>query len=87
MSDEEFIPVPRRAPEDKRTRAIRLLADAVHQANEMIRRAVDTGLSVELIRVSRYHDGRGNWGDQMIPTVREDKDAPLHDDGAPSSTS
>ncbi len=32
-----------------------------------------TVISVEVIRVSRYHDGRSNWGDQMVPTIREAK--------------
>jgi len=39
--------------------------------NDAIIRAVDAGVSVELVRVSRYHDGRGNWGDQAVPTIRE----------------
>lgn len=54
-----------------RDRAINRLADAVHRMNEAIQRAVSAGVSVELVRVSRYHDGSGNWGDQMIPLVRD----------------
>lgn len=52
-------------------RAIQRVADAVHRTNEAIQRAVQTGISVELVRVSRHHDGNGSWGDQMIPLVRE----------------
>lgn len=51
-------------------RAIQRLADAVHRLNEAVQRAVETGLSIELVRVSRFHDGSGNWGDQMVPLVR-----------------
>ena len=68
----EFRPLPD-TNESDRDRAVRRVADAVHRANEAILRAVDAGVSVELIRVSRYHDGRGNWGDQMVPTIREAK--------------
>jgi hypothetical protein len=66
----EFRPLPD-ANEDERERAIRRVADAVHRMNEAIIRAVDQGVSVELVRVSRHHDGKGNWGDQAIPTIRE----------------
>ncbi|MBV9432338.1 MAG: hypothetical protein JO137_11005 [Hyphomicrobiales bacterium] len=66
----EFRPLPD-VNENERERAIRRVADAVHRMNEAIIRAVDQGVSVELVRVSRYHDGKGNWGDQAIPTVRE----------------
>ena len=68
----EFRPLPNTTESDQE-RAVRRVADAVHRANEAILRAVDAGVSVELIRVSRYHDGRGNWGDQMVPTIREAK--------------
>ncbi|MGR7993930.1 MULTISPECIES: hypothetical protein [unclassified Xanthobacter] len=51
-------------------RAINRVADAVHRVNEAIQRAVAAGVSVELVRVSRHHDGAGAWGDQMIPLVR-----------------
>lgn len=66
----EFKPV---APPDlsDRDRAINRVADAVHRVNEAIQRAVSTGVSVELVRVSRHHDGAGSWGDQMIPLVRD----------------
>lgn len=66
----EFKPVaPPELPE--RDRAINRVADAVHRVNEAIQRAVAAGVSVELVRVSRHHDGAGAWGDQMIPLVRE----------------
>jgi hypothetical protein len=56
---------------DSQTRAIHRVADAVHRLNEAVQRAVIEGVSVELVRVSRYHNGAGAWGDQVVPTVRE----------------
>lgn len=75
----EFKPVVRQdLPE--RDRVINRVADAVHRTNEAIQRAVATGVTVELVRVSRYHDQAGNWGDQMIPLVREQmSSAAAHD--------
>lgn len=70
----EFRPLPD-STDSETERAVRRVADAVHRANDAILRAVDAGISVELIRVSRYHDGRGNWGDQMVPTIREGRQA------------
>ncbi|HWW26577.1 MAG TPA: hypothetical protein VNZ85_11845, partial [Caulobacter sp.] len=44
--------------------------EASHRLNEAVRRATEAGYSVELVRTSRHHDGAGNWGDQIVPTVR-----------------
>ncbi len=74
MPQGEFRPLPDSSDSDAE-RAVRRVADAIHRANDAILRAVDAGVSVELIRVSRYHDGRGNWGDQMVPTIREARPA------------
>lgn len=60
---------------DARTRAIHRVAHAVHHLNEAVQRAVNEGVSVELVRVSRHHSGAGAWGDQIVPTVREDRRA------------
>lgn len=51
-------------------RAINRVAEAVHRLNEAVQRAVAAGVSVELVRVSRHHDGSGNWGDQVVPMIR-----------------
>lgn len=51
-------------------RAVQRLAEAAHRLNEAVRKATEAGYSVELIRASRCHDGVGNWGDQIVPTVR-----------------
>lgn len=69
MSQPEFKVVPKTElpPQE---RAVNRIAEAVHRLNEAIQRAVDTGISIELVRVSRFHDGSGNWGDQMVPLVR-----------------
>ena len=63
---------------DPRDRAIHRVADAVHRLNEAIHRAVNEGVSVELVRVSRHHGGNGSWGDQVVPTIR-DSDRSLED--------
>jgi len=60
---------------DAHTRAIHRVADAVHRLNEAVQRAVSEGVSVELIRVTRHHNGGGAWGDQVVPAVRETRKA------------
>ncbi|MGZ9096851.1 MAG: hypothetical protein ACXW30_00970 [Micavibrio sp.] len=52
--------------------ALRHVSEAVHRINEAVLRAVNTGVSVELVRISRCHDERGNWGDQVISAIRKD---------------
>ncbi len=49
--------------------AIRMLANELHRLNHAVMRAVDAGVSVELVRSARHHGGEGNWGDLMIPVV------------------
>jgi hypothetical protein len=63
---------------DKREveRLIRRVADMVHRLNEQVEATVRAGVTVELIRSSRVHDGTGHWGDQMVPLIR----MPDHDD-------
>jgi hypothetical protein len=56
---------------DTQSRAIHRVAEAVHRMNEAVQRAVAEGVSVELVRVSRHHNGAGAWGDQIVPTIRE----------------
>jgi hypothetical protein len=58
-----------------RDRAVHRVAEAVHRCNEAIQRAVAAGVSIEIVRVSRHHDGAGAWGDQMIPLAREPGEA------------
>lgn len=49
--------------------AIRMLANDLHRLNQSVMRAVDAGVSVELIRSSRHHCGTGNWGDLLVPVI------------------
>ncbi len=48
--------------------AIRMLANDLHRLNQSVMRAVDAGVSVELVRSARHHN-EGNWGDLMIPVI------------------
>lgn len=49
--------------------AIRMVANDLHRLNHAVMKAVDAGVSVELIRSARHHGGDGNWGDLLIPVV------------------
>lgn len=49
--------------------AIRMLANDLHRLNYAVMKAVDAGVSVELIRSARHHGGDGNWGDLLIPVI------------------
>jgi len=48
---------------------IRMLANELHRLNQAVMNAVETGVSVELVRSARHHGGNGNWGDLLIPVV------------------
>ncbi len=48
---------------------VRSVANDLHRLNHSIMKAVDAGVSVELVRSARHHGGSGNWGDLMIPVV------------------
>ncbi len=49
--------------------AIRMLANDLHRLNYTVMKAVEAGVSVELVRSARHHGGDGNWGDLLIPVV------------------
>ena len=49
--------------------AIRTLANDLHRLNHSIMKAVEAGVSVELVRSARHHGGDGHWGDLMIPVI------------------
>ena len=72
MSSFERVEMPDTSDRD---RAIQRIADAVHRLNYAVQKAVDSGISVELIRVSRHHSGQGDWGDQIVPTINVKSDA------------
>lgn len=49
---------------------IRKVADTLHRLNHQIAIAVDAGVTIELMRGSRCHNGEGQWGDQLVPIVK-----------------
>jgi hypothetical protein len=49
--------------------ALTPVLEAAFMLNQAIMQAVDAGVTIELVRDFRYHDGRGNWGDQTMPRV------------------
>ncbi len=49
--------------------AIRQLANDLHRLNHSVMKAVDSGVSVELVRSARHHGGSGTWGDLMVPII------------------
>lgn len=51
--------------------AIRRVANDLHRLNESIVRAVKAGVTIELLRTSRYHGDAGTWGDQMTPIIKQ----------------
>lgn len=54
---------------DEQQSAIRSLANDLHRLNYSVMRAVEAGVSVELVRSARHHGGEGNWGDLLIPVI------------------
>lgn len=57
------------AMNDDQQSAIRSLANDLHRLNHSVMKAVEAGVSVELVRSARHHGGDGNWGDLLIPVV------------------
>jgi hypothetical protein len=49
--------------------AIRMLANDLHRLNQSVAKAVEAGVSVELVRSARHHAGDGNWGDLLVPVI------------------
>ena len=49
--------------------SIRQLANDIHRLNHSVMKAVESGVSVELVRSARHHGGNGNWGDMMVPVI------------------
>lgn len=48
---------------------IRNVANDLHRLNASVARAVDAGVSVELMRSARHHGGEGAWGDLLTPII------------------
>jgi hypothetical protein len=53
---------------DDQQAAIRMVANDLHRLNQSVMKAVDAGVSVELVRSARHHN-EGNWGDLLIPVI------------------
>ncbi len=49
--------------------AIRMVANDLHRLNQSVMKAVEAGISVELIRSARHHCGNGNFGDLLTPVI------------------
>ncbi|MBO0904957.1 hypothetical protein [Jiella sonneratiae] len=62
------------AMDDTQQAAIRMLANDLHRLNQSVMKAVESGVSVELVRSARHHGGNGNWGDLLIPVVLKSGD-------------
>ena len=60
--------------EDNQEMAVRQLANALHRLNDTVIKAVNNGVTVELMRASRYHNEEGAWGDMMVPIIHKQKD-------------
>lgn len=56
------------AVSEEQESAIRQLANDLHRLNHAVMRAVEAGVSVELVRSARHHS-EGNWGDMMVPII------------------
>jgi len=57
--------------EDDQATAIRMLANEIHRLNQSVVRAVEAGVSVELVRTARHHSTNGNWGDLVVPVIKQ----------------
>lgn len=57
------------AMNDDQQAMIRMLANDLHRLNQSVMKAVEAGVSVELVRSARHHGGDGNWGDLLIPVI------------------
>jgi len=57
--------------EESQEMAIRQVANALHRLNDAVISAVSKGVTVELMRASRYHDEEGAWGDMLVPIIHK----------------
>jgi hypothetical protein len=61
---------------------IRMVANDLHRLNQSVMKAVEAGVSVELVRSARHHGGNGNWGDLLIPVIVTNAPMPRFADAA-----
>ena len=57
--------------EDDQATAIRMLANEIHRLNQSVVRAVEAGVSIELVRTARHHGSDGSWGDLVVPDIKQ----------------
>ncbi len=57
--------------EESQEMAIRQVANALHRLNDAVISAVGKGVTVELMRASRYHNEEGGWGDMLVPIINK----------------
>ncbi len=54
---------------DEQRSSFLAVASQIDELNACIRKAVNSGLSIEVQRSARHHDEAGAWGDLMMPSV------------------
>ncbi len=54
---------------DDQQAVVRMVANDLHRLNQSVMKAVEAGVSVELVRSARHHGGEGNWADLLIPLI------------------
>jgi len=74
MSDGPKDNTPNSSMEENQEMAIRQVANALHRLNDAVIGAVGKGVTVELMRASRYHDEAGAWGDMLVPIIHKQSD-------------
>lgn len=57
--------------DESKEMAIRQVANALHRLNDAVISAVGKGVTVELMRASRYHNEEGAWGDMLVPIIHK----------------
>ncbi len=53
----------------QQTAAVDELRTQITRMNDAVKRAVDSGLTIEITRASRHHSPQYCWGDQMSPKI------------------
>ena len=74
MSDGPKDNAPNSSMEESQEMSIRQVANALHRLNDAVIGAVGKGVTVELMRASRYHDEEGAWGDMLVPIIHKQSD-------------
>ena len=62
---------PTDGPMSDHDAAVRRVANALHRLNDAVIGAVNAGVTVELMRASRFHNEEGAWGDMLVPIIHK----------------